>query len=73
MAFGHGLSPVPEEVKDTVDSYMEALSRQSSRRYKLPAVLIPKYTTGGGWHCFDIFRDSGIAFHESEQTNKELI
>ena len=35
--------------KNAVDSYMEALSRQSSR-YKLPAVTVPKFKleeTGG--------------------------
>ena len=44
---GHGLSLGLEGVKDAVDCYMEALSRQSSSRYK-----IPKYKTGGNWRCF---------------------
>ena len=38
----HGLSPDLQGVKDAVDSYIEALSKQSSTRYK----------TGGDWRCF---------------------
>ena len=36
-----------ETVTNAVDSYMEASSCQSSSRYKLPAVFISKYKTGG--------------------------
>ena len=39
-------------VKDTVFSYIVALPRQSFLRYKLQAVSIPKFKTGGDWHCF---------------------
>ena len=60
-------------VKNAVDSYMEALSRQSLSRYKLPAVSIPRYKSGGGWRCFiadfkDTQRSQAVSSADSFET-----
>ena len=49
VKLSHGV----EGFKDAIDSYMEALSRQSSSRYKLPTTSkIPKSKAGGNWRRF---------------------
>ena len=46
------LDTIQDTVKMTVDSLVEALSRQPSHGYKLPAIQIPKYKTGANWKLF---------------------
>ena len=39
-------------VREAVESYMDALSRNTAERCKMPPVDPPRYQVGGDWRCF---------------------
>ena len=43
---------IQDTMRTVLDSLVEALSSQSSQKYKLPAVQVPRYKTGADWRLF---------------------
>ena len=46
------METIQDPVKTAVDSLVEALTSQTSQKYKLPAVQVPRYKTGADWRMF---------------------
>ena len=46
------METIQDTVKTMVDSLVEALTSQSSQKYKLAALRVPRYKTGVDWRLF---------------------